>query len=56
MTQEEPKRPKTEPRFCDECCTAIRLETMDDRRLILRCACDKRRSIKVASVLPEGWS
>jgi len=54
MTQESPKRPKTEAMFCDDCGTAVRLER-DGRNLLARCACDKRRSIKVAAVLPEGW-
>ena len=54
MTQESPKRPKTDPMFCDECNAAVRLER-DGRNLLARCACDKRRSIKVAAVLPEGW-
>jgi len=56
MTQEEPKRPKTTPLFCDECNAAVRLERKSNQLLILRCACDKRRSIKVAAALPEGWS
>jgi len=54
MTQESPKRPKTTPLFCDDCECAVRLER-DGRTLLARCACDKRRSIKVAAVLPEEW-
>ena len=46
----------TDAVFCDECNAAVRLERhaqTDDLRV--RCACDEQRSIKVATILPEGW-
>jgi len=49
-------RSETDAVFCDECNAAVRLERhaqTDDLRV--RCACDEQRSIKVATILPDGW-
>lgn len=54
MTDEIPKRDQTNAVFCDECHTAVRLER-GSYGLELVCACGDRRSLKVASALPDGW-
>lgn len=54
MTDEIPKREPTDPVFCDECNSAVRLER-GNYGLELVCPCGDRRSLKVAAALPAGW-
>ena len=50
-------KPDTETVYCDDCNAAVRLERQDPAGgLVVRCACDDRRSIRVATALPGGWS
>ena len=50
-------KPDTETVYCSECNAAVRLERQEPTRgLVVKCACDDRRSIRVATALPEGWS
>lgn len=57
MTEEVPKKVPTDPLFCEECHTAVRLERGDDRRLRLRCACGDAVLVdETDEPLPEEWS
>lgn len=50
-------KPDTETVYCSECNAAVRLERQDPTGgLVVKCACDDRRSIRVATALPDGWS
>jgi len=41
---------------CTECDKTVYLARQDNNTLAARCGCGNERSIKVATLLPEGWS
>ena len=41
---------------CDDCGEQIRTEQRTAAGLLMTCGCDKQRSVRVATVLPDGWS
>lgn len=57
MTEETPQQRK-QPKgiACDDCNRGVYVATKQNGSLTLTCDCDKQRSIRVAAVLPEGWS
>jgi len=40
---------------CDDCGSTVHLARRNNRTLVARCDCGEERSIKVATLLPEGW-
>ena len=45
------------PLVCLNCDEEVTLSQAENGTLVLRCACDdKRRGLKVARKLPEGWT
>jgi len=55
MTQETPEQePAPDTIHCDDCDRPVRLHRDDDNTLSVTCGCSWR-SIKVATVFPEGW-
>lgn len=45
----------TSPIYCDHCQSTVRVERDDNGTLQAVCACGIKRSLRVASGLPEGW-
>jgi len=41
---------------CTECNSHVYLTRRDNNTLSVRCDCGDERSIKVATLLPEGWT
>jgi len=46
----------TNPVYCDDCNAAVRLERDSNRSLKAKCACETVRNVRVAQLLPDGWS
>lgn len=45
------------PVRCENCDETVSLARTQNGSLVVRCACDDaKRSLKVARVLPEGWT
>ena len=56
MTQELPRRDvDSEPRFCEVCNCALRVEETTDDDLVVRCACGHSRAVVPIRDLPRGW-
>lgn len=41
--------------MCDNCKQTVTLRRRESGELSVSCGCDSERSIRVATVLPEGW-
>lgn len=44
------------PMLCLECDETVDFCESERGTLVVTCGCDKRRSVKVAQTLPEGWA
>lgn len=44
-----------EPTTCDDCGETVSLARSEHDTLRLVCACNRRISIRVPTVLPDGW-
>jgi len=46
----------TNPMFCDECNSAVRVERTESKSLKAVCACGERLNLCVNKPLPDRWS
>jgi len=46
---------KTNAYYCNECNTAVRLERREDNHLVVACACETERFVRIESKSPDKW-